>query len=130
MNEYRQRELDRDQWRDLVRGLCLVQSAGYPGSVSISKGFLRSPVAEVEHMARVAVHIAREYELLFDIRVTGNTIILRLGRAGEIAYPLRETLVAPPKPDDAASVATNAPVQRAPLRRLLHLVHPQSKAQL
>ena len=63
MNTAQRRELDREQWRDLVRGLCLVQVGGYPGCVSISKHFLQSPLDEVEQLAHMARHIVQEYGL-------------------------------------------------------------------
>jgi hypothetical protein len=78
MDSAQRRELDREQWRDLVRGLSLVQAGGYPGCVSISKHFLESPADEVEHLARMAQHIVQEYGLQPTLQVIGDGIVLRI----------------------------------------------------
>jgi hypothetical protein len=97
VNSEQQRELDREQWCDLVRGLSLVQAGGYPGCVSISKRFLRSPDDEVELMARMGRHIVQEYGLKATIEVSGNAVLLRIEKA--------ETPASEPQPAGSEYVA-------------------------
>ena len=120
MNGEDQRRFDREQWRDLVRGLCLVQAGGYPGAVSISKRFPQSPLAEVEDMARIARHMVQEYGLLAHLRLNGDRLVLRIEKedatAGETESPDRRPVKAE---------AVMPPVSwRTPFSRLLQVVLP------
>jgi hypothetical protein len=124
-----QREMDREQWRDLVRGLCLVQAGGYPGSVSISKRFLLSPADEIERMARMATHMVQEYGLRAELEVDGNGIVLRIDKAAA-TIPVSDTGIGAPVPEPEAEIVAPAAPHRAPFSRLLHLVHLPAKAQL
>jgi hypothetical protein len=118
MSTQQQRELDREQWRDLVRGLCLVQAGGYPGAVSISKRFLQSPAEEVDLMAHLARHMVQEYGLTAELEVDGNRVLIRIDKADE------SVLDEKPQPDlVGASDATLSEGQSSPILRLLHLVH-------
>ena len=127
MNSEWQRELDREQWRDLVRGLCLVQAGGYPGAVSISKRFLQSPPHEVEDMARIARHMVQEYGLVASLEVNGTGIALRIQKA-EAAPQQEAPLRAPVETELEPVLATPQSSRRAPFLRLLEIVHIQTRA--
>ena len=129
MNIEQQRELDREQWRDLVRGLCLVHAGGYPGAVSISKRFLQSPSDEVDLMARLARHMVQEYGLAAGLQVDDNRIVLRIDKtktpAANPETPVIERQDVELEPETAVPQTS----LRGPFLRILQLVHLPTRAE-
>ncbi len=129
MIDERTRQQEREHWRDLVRGLTLVQAGGYPGSVSISKRFRQLSADDVERLAHMARHIVQEYGLLASVQVNRNAVFLRIEKRAD---PAAEQDDAASIPDEAASGADPAapPHRRAPILRLLQLVHLPPRVRL
>jgi hypothetical protein len=114
MDELRRRELDRNQWRNLVRILCSVEAGGYPGTASVSKRFACADEADLELMAAVAGHIAGEYELSAEVQRSGDLVFVRItgGKAARASVVSR---------------ALPAEAHEAPFARLLQRVHLQPR---
>lgn len=122
MIDERIREQEREHWRDLVRGLTLVQAGGYPGSVSISKRFRQLSTDDVERLAHMARHIVQEYGLIATVQVKQSAVFLRIEKPAGLES---EQIEAVAQSDEAATEdEPSAPSsRRAPIFRLLQLVH-------
>jgi hypothetical protein len=86
------RELERKQWQDLARVLCLMQLAGHSGSVSVSKRFLKSTAEEVESMARTARYLIQEYGLAAQVELDGNGILLRIDESEAVTVDVEPSV--------------------------------------
>jgi hypothetical protein len=119
IEEYR--ELDRVQWRDLVKGLILVQAGGYPGAVSISKRFPLFPRDEIDQMARMAWYMVQEHGLQPTIKVDSYGILLGIEKAELLSE--EEGSTGPTRTSAEVERAGSPPAHRAPFLRLLQIVH-------